>query len=64
MNSYQAKRLASNVLQGTKESSFNVDFMDDEETRAIARAFKKLGCKVERDPYRFRLTVTRREGQG
>lgn len=46
-------------LDGRAEGDiFTVAIPDDERSEAVARAFERLGCTVEPEPFEVRLRVT------
>lgn len=56
----RARKLAEFLLMSNAdENAFEVDIWSAADTRVVARALESLGCKVDRDPFKYRLTVTR-----
>ncbi len=42
------------------EATVSVAIPDDERSEAVARAFERLGCTVEPEPFDLRLRVTKK----
>ncbi len=56
----RASRLAESLLESNVDlDAFEVDVWSIDETKPVATALRRLGCRVEIDPFKPRLTVTR-----
>jgi hypothetical protein len=57
----RARQMAEFLLMAnTDEKAFEVDIWSADDTKVVASALESLGCKVDRDPFKYRLIVTPR----
>jgi hypothetical protein len=53
-----SSRLANAILESNRNlGSFEIDFMDEQTNAAVSRCLERMGCTIERSPFKSALLV-------